>query len=195
MTSCTADGCDRGAVARGLCDRHYRQAKRADALPARLLERLTPDEVLRRFDRTQAGCWHWTGGSRRDGYGTAQGVVAHRVVYELLVGPIPDGMTLDHECHNRDATCPGGFTCRHRACVRPDHLVPRSRRDNTLASALTLASIRAAATHCVHGHEFTEENTYREPKRPHIRTCRECKRRINREIKAKRRKAQEKEPA
>lgn len=61
------------------------------------------------------GCWLWTGyrtptGYGRFGYRTGEGMwPAHRAAYDLLVGPIPDGLQIDH-------------ICRVRACVRPDHL-------------------------------------------------------------------------
>jgi hypothetical protein len=61
------------------------------------------------------GCWEWKGAKDGDGYGhlgVAGSVVgAHRYAYELLVGPIPEGLHLDH-------------LCRNRPCVNPDHLEP-----------------------------------------------------------------------
>lgn len=79
-------------------------------------------------------CWLWTASLTKGGYGTVRAdgrtQTAHRVLYELLVGPIPPGMDLDHECHNNDPLCLGGPTCPHRACVRPSHLTPATRRVN-----------------------------------------------------------------
>lgn len=88
-------------------------------------------------------------------------VVAHRFAYELLVGPIAQGMTLDHKC-------------RTRLCVRPDHLEPVTNRENVLRGE-SVAAQRARQTHCVHGHELTEANTIRLPSRPNQRLCRRCK--------------------
>ena len=75
-------------------------------------------------------CWPWTGCISR-GYGQIGRVrseygskLAHRVVYELLVGPIPNGLHLDHLCHTNDPICRGGPTCLHRRCVNPNHLEP-----------------------------------------------------------------------
>jgi hypothetical protein len=73
----------------------------------------------------ESGCWLWTG--RKDfGYGVVmmKGVPAkvHRVIYELKVGPIAEGMTLDHLCHTRDFSCAGGVQCLHRGCCNPAHL-------------------------------------------------------------------------
>lgn len=58
------------------------------------------------------GCWVWRGRTNRDGYGKiGRQTLAHRAYYEALVGPIPDGLTIDH-------------LCRNRACVNPDHMEP-----------------------------------------------------------------------
>jgi hypothetical protein len=118
------------------------------------------------------GCWLWTAALTsaapgQAGYGLfterkPKGVRAHRFAYELLVGPIPEGLQLDH-------------LCRVRHCVNPAHLEPVTQRENILRSPVTPPGINARKTHCKHGHEFTPENTYRE-KRTNKRHCRECHR-------------------
>jgi hypothetical protein len=75
-------------------------------------------------------CWPWTGFVGPNGYPYAGSRLAHRVVYEALVGPIPEGLQLDHLCHTLDRTCPGGPTCRHRRCVSPGHLEPVTGQEN-----------------------------------------------------------------
>jgi len=90
--------------------------------------------------------------------------MAHRRVYTLLKGAIPDGLTLDH-------------LCRFTSCVNPDHLEPVTAGENVLRGN-TAGGINARKTHCVHGHEFTAANTvlYLTRGRP-TRTCRTCQRR------------------
>jgi len=72
-------------------------------------------------------CWLWTGHLTDDGYGrlgiNGQLVLAHRFAYELLVGPIPEGLHLDH-------------LCRVRHCVKPDDLEPVTPAENVRRAAL-----------------------------------------------------------
>lgn len=110
-------------------------------------------------------CWEWRGhrqGAR--GYGRLSvnkvALYAHRVAYEIAKGPIPEGYDVDH-------------LCRHPWCVRPTHLEVVSRRTNLLRGQ-TLTALHAAQTHCLRGHEYTPENTYR--KRSGWRECRACAR-------------------
>ncbi|TDD77726.1 HNH endonuclease [Actinomadura rubrisoli] len=91
--------------------------------------------------------------------GERKNVVVHRFVYESLVGPIPEGLVLDH-------------LCRVRACCNPAHLEPVTDRVNILRGA-SITAANARKTHCDHGHEFTSQNTYRHRGR---RLCRACNR-------------------
>lgn len=111
-------------------------------------------------------CWLWTGSRGSNGYGAiraggAEGpnVPAHRLAYELLVGPIPDGLTIDH-------------LCRTPLCVNPAHLEPVTSRENTLRSHNPTA-VNARKTHCSAGHPLSGDNLAIVARR---RVCRECKR-------------------
>lgn len=79
-------------------------------------------------------CWPFDIGHCREGYAQMRvdGVLtmAHRFAYEYLIGPIPDGLEVDHLCHNSDPDCPGG-PCVHRLCVNPLHLEAVTPKQNT----------------------------------------------------------------
>lgn len=110
-----------------------------------------------------SGCWIWLGPYWGGGYGSfvyrkGHGIQAHRAVWQFYNGPIPEKKTLDH-------------LCRNRWCVNPQHCEPVSQRENVLRG-VNIAAVRATATHCENGHEFTEENVYRWGT---IRQCRTCR--------------------
>lgn len=119
----------------------------------------TWEEYLRLRFAPGPGCWPWLGSVSKYGYGTTgwrRGTEqqAHRAVYELLVGPIPDGLTLDHTCHNKDRTCASGRACLHRRCVNPNHLAAVPAGENTL-SGRSPSALNASKTHCPQGHPYT----------------------------------------
>src|SRR3954467_8330185 len=82
------------------------------------------------------GCWEWQGYLDKDGYGIFQHMRAHRVSYQLFVGPIPKGEELDH------------FYCENRKCVNPWHVMPATHVENVQRTKIT------DKTHCKHGHMF-----------------------------------------
>jgi hypothetical protein len=119
-------------------------------------------------------CWVFTGRTTSGGYGVVgvgtSGRVAHRVTYEHFVGPVPDGLELDHTCHTEDPSCAGGDSCPHRRCVNPDHLEAVTPAENVRRSVAR----RPIPTHCGRGHELTSANTAISPDGK--RRCRACAR-------------------
>lgn len=125
-----------------------------------------PEPFWDKIDQRPDGCWHWTGSINGAGYGRfGRGQygsrIAHRLTYLALVGPIPDGLTLDH-------------LCRVRHCVNPDHLDPVTHAENMRRGHW------AEATHCANGHPWDKPNMYRD--REGKRRCRACKRQRMREL-------------
>ena len=88
------------------------------------------------------GCWIWTGKVSKQGYGMVAGLFAHRLAYEVFVGPIPSPLVIDHTCHDPD-TCVNGDACPHRRCVNPAHMEVVTQRENWLRGAKGLAYRRS----------------------------------------------------
>ncbi len=132
-------------------------------LPERIEANISPEP--------NSGCWLWTGGLRdkKDGYGgvgwNKQTWRTHKLVYTLLVGPVAEGLDLDHKC-------------RVRLCCNPEHLEPVPRKENIYRGE-GVAKHNRLKTHCRHGHEFTPENTYFFTNRNSIqRNCKACHNRV-----------------
>jgi hypothetical protein len=94
---------------------------------------------------------------------------AHRLAYVMFVGPIPEGLVIDHVCHNQDATCAGGYTCPHRQCVNPAHLEAVPQGVNALRG-LSPAAANARRDTCSEGHPLVASGE------PGKRCCPICRR-------------------
>lgn len=131
------------------------------------------ERLMTRVVAGHGGCVIWTG-LLQNGYGLLKDKqkrrLAHRVAYAHFVGAIPEGLTLDHLCHTRDKSCPGG-ECIHRRCVNPHHLEPVTAVENVMRGR-SFSGLNAAKTHCSRGHEFTPENTADLGRE---RSCRQCR--------------------
>jgi hypothetical protein len=109
-----------------------------------------------------SGCWLWTASLCRAGYGdfnTPGESLAHRFAYKAFVGPIPEGLTVDHKCNVK-------------ICVNPEHLRLMTRGQNT-------SRYYDEMTHCRKGHAYTEENTW--VSKEGFRRCRTCDQRREKE--------------
>lgn len=93
-------------------------------------------------------CWLWQGGvGKKNGYGfirdNGSRDYVHRVAYRLWVGPIGDGLEIDHLCHNADSDC-SDDPCYHRRCVNPKHLEAVTHQVNALRGKGAFAKKRRA---------------------------------------------------
>lgn len=86
------------------------------------MAKMSPIEVARFWSRVSSGrdfhCWEWQGAKAPKGYGRCSAGMAHRVAYELVYGPIPEGLVIRHKCDNP-------------RCCNPKHLTPGTTQDNT----------------------------------------------------------------
>jgi hypothetical protein len=133
------------------------------------------ERMRRHLSANPDGCWIWPGAVNKEGYGRVARRMngrwigsAHLLAYLLSYGEPVSGYEIDHLCCNR-------------RCFNPRHLEAVPPRTNALRSRSPAAK-NAQKTHCIHGHEFTPENT-RVTIHPkygtRLRACRACERASN----------------
>jgi HNH endonuclease len=176
--TCTIEGCDGQIDTRGLCPGHYGRflkwgdpqhggvlIRRGTSTEERFWLKVNKSGPIPDADPRLGNCWMWTAALKAEGYGhfrTPPGYsYAHRYAYELLVGPIPDGLQLDH-------------LCRNRACVRPEHLDPVTQMEN-LRRGETFVHW-SKQTHCRNGHPYSGDNLLHRtiPNGHVVRKCAKC---------------------
>jgi HNH endonuclease len=136
---CSTSRCDGVYWAKGMCKNCYMRFHRNGTVEMQN----KPKPVMERFwkfvNKTR-GCWLWTGSLSTDGYGRIlgdkkRGSAAHRVIYEMINGKIPEGLEIDHLCGRRN-------------CVNPEHLEAVTHKENVRRGA------NAQKPLCINGHEF-----------------------------------------
>lgn len=163
-SKCTIENCPRDHKARGFCVAHYKRFRKWGDANVIHTNRTAVDRFWPKVDRS-GDCWEWLAGRNPGGYGlfgspAGYSGLAHRFSYQILVGEIPEGMTLDH-------------LCRNRSCVNPDHLEPVPPDENK-RRGLTHRLLNGMDSKCVNGHPYTPGNTYVNPNKNHDVRCRTC---------------------
>lgn len=142
--------------ANGSAYRHLTGTRSKGSLEEKFFARVTKTDT----------CWLWKGGLSKDGYGRIyvgrvdgrpKIMFAHRWSYEHFIGPIPEGLVIDHVEEK----------CKHRSCVNPEHLEPTTGGDNVSRG---WAAKRDLSTHCLNGHEYAVTG------RTKKHQCRQCAR-------------------
>lgn len=116
-STCSFDGCDKQKSSKGLCGGHYTQLRKGNQLKPlgkrSISHSMSYAERFHFYISKTDTCWNWTGPVHSTGYGEmymhGKEHRAHRLSYITHYGPIPDGLFIDHKCHNR-------------LCVNPEHL-------------------------------------------------------------------------
>ena len=143
--------------------------------------------LARRRINKETGCWEYTKGLTRCGYGRmgATGVLGksttvHRIAYVLWVGPIPEGLEVHHEC-------------KTRSCFNPEHSRAVTHAENVALGDYTSNHRNGRKTHCKRGHAFKGDNIIweRQARGGWARKCRACRDQREKVRTARRRAARE----
>jgi hypothetical protein len=166
MRTCSIEECDSKHYAKSYCELHYVRFRRWGdpfKVGVKPYEQCSNGSIevrrkrlLGKIIRNDGGCWVWTGTTTAAGYGQMSVLgrrqYTHRISYELFVGAIPEGLSIDH-------------LCRVRACCNPEHLEAVTHAVNVGRGE------RPTRTHCLHGHELSGYNLVIAKKG---RLCRQC---------------------
>lgn len=127
---CLIRECDRNVYGRGACRKHYDQHRRGSlpiSLPParrhlprinKFFEQVNLDGPVPAYRPDLGPCWIWEGGQNGRGYGQFEAKPAHRFLYELFGGVIPEWAVIDH-------------LCCVKTCVNPYHIEPVTVGENT----------------------------------------------------------------
>jgi hypothetical protein len=169
-----------------------------------------PRRILAKIELVPSGCWEWGGYRDRRGYGQARydarTCYVHTVIYVATVGPVPDGMELDHLCRNppccnpchleavthlenirRGEWAPARNARKERCPKGHDYVTgtngrycPTCRLARRVEVGETSGAGRSETrNHCIRGHEYTQDNMrilYRPDGRFLQRVCKTCER-------------------
>jgi hypothetical protein len=123
------------------------------------------DRFARRLKENEDGCLEFQGCLAPNGYGQiwAFGRVmgAHRAMWTLILGPVPDGLLVLHRCDNRK-------------CCNVEHLFLGTAADNTADMLAKGRHSSQSKTHCINGHALEGDNVLVHPSRPSTRRCQIC---------------------
>lgn len=171
---CQCDNCRHSVHRHNLCRTHYDRLRKTGVYggPTGLNATSIEERLIIRSDRSGGpdSCWPWLSkGKPVEGYGYVtvkqKTRLAHVVSYEMYVGPVPEGLTLDHLCVNSP-------------CINPKHLEPVTMQENILRGN-GLAGQNARKTHCPKGHPYDIQQ------KNGSRWCRVCRNEGSQRYKAK----------
>lgn len=158
--TCSVPDCETPRKSGGYCNTHYQRMLRLGttelppptSLVERFMDKVTVTEgcwLFHPFNKANGYAWIAIGGGKKRG--------CQRVSYELFIGPIPDGLHIDH-------------LCRVHNCVNPDHLEAVTPRENVLRG-ISLWASNVRKTLCPQGHPYSGDNLIVRGKSRYCRIC------------------------